>query len=1124
MARSPLVFWLVSVALAKLSSAAVTSDNSLGSVVSGAGNYQISGGVLRGNNLFHSLSEFNLVAGESAAFGVSNGVQNVLARVTGGASSINGRISCTANLFLMNPKGISFGPNATLDVGGAFSATTADYLKFGSSGDNRFYASLDAESALSTAPVSAFGFLAAHPAGVTFSGSDLKGATKQELHVVGGDIMLDGAKITAESGFVSVVSVGGAGEVPRGSSALVAKEAAVVPRMGTATLKNKATIGIDGTGGGRVVIRAGKLQMIDQPVTGDPNPEVKPTITANHSGSGRGGDIDVQTTESVSTATGKIFAQNFAGGYGGEIVVKTGDLSIAGHYEGGIYADNFGTGAGASIRLSANRISVESGYVSAKAFSSGNGGGIYVSAAGELDVRGWSGGFSTENYGAGLGGSIQIQAGKIILDEKTYVVTQTWSVGSAGNLTVNAAEIKMSGYSSIVSSTASSGRAGEIELHAENIDLIDSYLDSASKATATGDAGSIRITADDFLLSGYGSVDSSSFGAGNGGAISLVAKNVKLSGQDAWGYYTYSTFLQTNSSGSGRGGDITIRAENFLLTDTATVSAKATGSGQAGDVDIAARTLVIGPSGGKLNGLGGYLISDTQNSGIGGSVTLRSSDMTIGGYTGVFANAKGLKSGGNINILPGEVTVAGGIATISSGQPGKLVLDTGFVSAEVESGATGHGGNIAVQMGEVRVGGYFGGFSVETKGDGDAGNVTLQVGKLTLDGVNTYLNAGASGAGRSGHLKILGCSDLAFLNYSGIYAWARGSGAAGDIEISASRVNLTKGYILAYTTGGGRAGSVTLNAPERLLIDSRGARGIAGIIVSANPGSSGSAGRVEITGGEVLIHGNSAFESGISARSSTTASAGDILIKATSASLDSNGQITSANTFSSANALLNGNAGSVHLTVSGQLRVQESSEITTAATQGDAGTVRIQVGDGLFMNTGSTITASAAKGSGGNIEINALNQLQIRNSQITATAQVKGGNVAIDPHFVIVDHSLISAQGLNGGAAGNLTLQADYLFANESQVYASGQLSIHSVDSNLENAVGVLETRFEPPSMQLQERCAMRLGGNVSTFLVVGRGGVSANASLALGESAVWESRSDTPAKPAKRKGASQKK
>src|SRR5689334_17446304 len=71
-------------------------------------------GATRGNNLFHSLSHFNLSAGETVTFTGPANIQNILTRVTGGTpSSINGTIRSEidgANLFLINPSGVVFGP------------------------------------------------------------------------------------------------------------------------------------------------------------------------------------------------------------------------------------------------------------------------------------------------------------------------------------------------------------------------------------------------------------------------------------------------------------------------------------------------------------------------------------------------------------------------------------------------------------------------------------------------------------------------------------------------------------------------------------------------------------------------------------------------------------------------------------------------------------------------------------------------------------------------------------------------------------------------------------------------------------------------------------------------------
>ncbi len=161
--------------------------------------YDITGGTrpggAGGTNLFHSFGDFNVPTNNIANFLNDSGLatSNILGRVTGGnISNIFGTIQTTgfgnANLFLMNPTGFLFGPNATVNVGGMMTFTTADYLRFQGT-DTLFnkVSTPESLSLLSTVPVAAFGFLGSNPAAIAIQGSTLQVAQGQTLSFVGGN-------------------------------------------------------------------------------------------------------------------------------------------------------------------------------------------------------------------------------------------------------------------------------------------------------------------------------------------------------------------------------------------------------------------------------------------------------------------------------------------------------------------------------------------------------------------------------------------------------------------------------------------------------------------------------------------------------------------------------------------------------------------------------------------------------------------------------------------------------------------------------------------------------------------------------------------------------------------------
>ncbi len=187
------------------------ANDGTGTVVNINGNqFTIDGGTLSGDgaNLFHSFEQFGLDSGQIADFLSTPEIRNVLGRVVGGDPSvINGLIQLTggnSNLFLMNPAGIVFGSNASLNIPADFTATTATGIGFGN-GIFQAFGSND-YSNLVGAP-NTFHFATEQP-GVIINAGDLAVTAGQNLSLIGG-VVINTGSVTAPNGKITVMAVPG---------------------------------------------------------------------------------------------------------------------------------------------------------------------------------------------------------------------------------------------------------------------------------------------------------------------------------------------------------------------------------------------------------------------------------------------------------------------------------------------------------------------------------------------------------------------------------------------------------------------------------------------------------------------------------------------------------------------------------------------------------------------------------------------------------------------------------------------------------------------------------------------------------------------------------------------------
>lgn len=436
--------------------AEVTLDGTLGPAGPVLGpNYEIAAPLdqQRGGNLFHSFGRFNVVTGESATFSGPNSVTNIISRVTGGeASWIDGTLRSTvpgADLYLLNPWGLAFGANAALDVLGSFYASTADYLRLGV--DGYFVAKEPGTSALSMAPVAAFGFLGDSPGSIAIQGSVLGVPQANSLSLIGGDLRMENATLRAPAGAIEVATTASRGEVlPTDSGVELSRFARlgsidIVDAGAERTPVNGVVLGnldVSGEGGGAILIRGGHFDLAGG------------YVQANTLGNTDGKGINIEVDSLRVTAGGRIAADTLAGaGRGGTIFVSAKeDLVISGQDGTGLFS--------------------EIAAVS-EAPAMGDAGDIVVATPTlELDA----GAVRSSTSGVGDAGVIELRVDELLLSRGQIASATLGGSGRGGQVIIKAAEmVSVSGEeldgnpSGIFALTAGAGDGGSIVLEAKTL-------------------------------------------------------------------------------------------------------------------------------------------------------------------------------------------------------------------------------------------------------------------------------------------------------------------------------------------------------------------------------------------------------------------------------------------------------------------------------------------------------------------------------------------------------------------------------------------------------------------------------------------------------------------------------
>jgi len=577
-------------------------------------------GQIRGQNLFHSFSRFNIQTNESATFSGPASVENIISRVTGGNSSyINGRLQSTidgADLYLLNPSGVMFGPGATLDIKGSFHTSTADYLRF--SNDEIFHADLSKETILSVADPEAFGFLSDNPADISLDDSWLWVNEGETLSIVAGNINVVGgdwgAEIAARDGVIQLIGAGCQGEININFPELLCTENS---EAGTINLSNAEIYTDSVNASGTVIIKGGRILLS--------NTSVSSANLGNSDGADTAIDMEAGSQLDISNGS-KVFSLAFASGNSGDVILKAQDLNLTDTSL--IVSQCFGSGDGGELSIEADSFTVNNGsYLYSSSIGKGKGSNISVvvetlnidggeskdgftgihehientAPSGHIMVKAdeieiLNGGSitttSAENTSENSG-NITIETGRLSLNDG--MISSDGSIGTSGNLNIHSDFLDAFNNSAITASTSASGNSGFINIISENCLIDGSFVSNGTMGTGNG--GIINIKASQLTVQNESFIESASMGTGAGGDISITADDVLVKGRQGG----RTTGITTMSQLSGDAGNISILAENsFKLLDGGSVFAGAYDASNAGEISISSPEILLSGNDGVM--------------------------------------------------------------------------------------------------------------------------------------------------------------------------------------------------------------------------------------------------------------------------------------------------------------------------------------------------------------------------------------------------------------------------------------------------------------------------------------------------------------------------------------------
>jgi len=623
---------------------------------------------------------------------------------------------------------------------------------------------------------------------------------------IGGNLTLKVSEL-ADLTNGSLLFTGTAGTGDAGHLAITAKQLRVIDGTALSTTPAGTSTGR----GGNLSVTADAME-----VRGTPAGAVVPGgLFTTTLGLGDAGDLNITTGQMLVADGAQISASSTGRGRGGNLTVTADSVDIKGksadgRFLGGLYTSSSlltlpgqqGTAPAGNLSITTRRLRVSNGaQISTATGSDGTAGNLRVNASESVEVIGSTSGvdpsvervsfgspgddtvpsgIEANTRGAGRAGDLVIDTGQLTVREGAQIGVRATRSGAAGNLTVTADSILLE-EQGLMNAVQVSGGAGNIELNARSVQLNNGIINAS--VLGDGYGGNITIRASDSVVvngSGLDNLLNTIFFPALSGRISLADANQGI---------------VTATVGEGSGGNITIETGRLSMEDGGLIATTTLGKGAAGNLRInASESVGVSSS---------FVSTSTLGSGHGGNIDINTRQLLVKDLGVLTASTLSSGKGGDLTLHASELVEVAGASP--DGQ-----ISSNF-NAGVPLPTTGTGGDISITTPKLIIRDRAG-ISVSSQGSGNAGNINANLGSFLLDG---GAMTATSFLGKGGNINLQVGEDLVLRHQSQISTQAgtqdTGGGDGGNININTGVLAVLENSTINANAFKGSGGNIRIS-------------------------------------------------------------------------------------------------------------------------------------------------------------------------------------------------------------------------------------------------------------------------------------------------------------------------